>query len=427
MQRHLFGLTATLVALSLTTALTGCSSDEPSDVTLQLVAADYDVDGGQSSKDYWNGLVKAFEAENPKIKVDVRIEPWTDVDRTVRELVEAGKAPDMAQVGAYADYAADDKLYAVDDVLSLTTQANFLPPLRDAGEQRRVQYGMPFVASTRLLFYNKKLFEEAGVEQPPRTWDELRDAAKRLKDGTDVKYPYALPLGPEEAQAETMLWMLGGDDGGSGYTQTGGTYAINSEAHVETFSWLKSNLVEPGLTGPVAPGKLNRKDAFAAFARGEVGMLNGHPSLLKTAEAAGIDLGMVAVPGRKGKPKTTMGVADWIMGFKENGNRAEIRTFLDFVFNDANVLAFAGQNNLLPVTNTASHAMAEDAKYDKLKGFLAELPNSVLPPVNKTSWSSVSTTVKQTIGQAVAPEGDPEKVLDAIAHEASKAEAKEEE
>ena len=404
----------------MTVALTGCgSSGGSSDVTLRFVAADYDVSGGESSKKYWSDLAAAFEAKNPGIKIDVQIESWNDVDRKVAEMVKAGKAPDVAQIGAYADYAADGKLYTADQLLSIPTQSNFLGPLVDAGEQKRVQYGLPFVASTRLLFYNKKLFRQAGIEKAPQTWAELRDDAEKLKESTDVKYPFALPLGPEEAQAESMMWML---SAGDGYVDSVGRYAIDSPQNISTFEWLKANLVDKELIGPVAPGKLNRKDAFAAFTRGEVGMLNGHPSLMQAAEKADIDIGKVAMPGRVEKPKAAMGVADWIMGFKQNGHKTEIGKFLDFVFEDKNVLDFAGQNDLLPVTISASEAMKQDREHQDLKAFLQELPTSVLPPVGKTSWAAVSDTVKQNIGKAVEPGGSPKKVLTGIAQKATVAE-----
>lgn len=424
MQRRRFlGLAAAASALGLTGALSGCGtlSGETGDVTLKLVAADYDLGGGDSTRKYWAGVVSAFEAKNPGVKVQVRIESWNDVDRKVAELVKAGQAPDIAQIGAYADYAAAGQLYSADELLSIRVQANFLAPLVQAGEYKRTQYGLPFVASTRLLFFNEGLFAKAGVDAPPTTWDELAAAARKLEK-KGVKYPFALPLGPEEAQAETMMWLL---SGGDGYTDATDHYKIDSESNIRTFEWLRTHLVAEGLTGPVAPGKLNRKDAFAAFARGEVGMLNGHPSLMQEAEKQGVKVGKVALPGMSGKARATMGVADWIMGFKQNGHRKEIGAFLDFAFSDENVLKFAGDNDLLPATITASAGMESDPAHANLREFLQALPDSQLPPVGKTSWARVSGAIKKDIGQAVAPDAKPSAVLGRIAREATAAEAAE--
>jgi multiple sugar transport system substrate-binding protein len=277
---------------------------------------------------------------------------------------------------------------------------------------------MPFAASTRLLFYNKTLFKNAGLSAP-RTWKQLAADAEVLK-ARGVKYPYALPLGPEEAQAETMQWML---SGGGGYTDTVGTYGIDSAENVATLNWLKDDLVGKGLTGPVAPGKLNRADAFAAFAKGEVGMLNGHPSLMKIAAKKGVKFGMVPMPGADGPSTNAMGVADWMMAFKKNGHADQVGDFLNFVYSEKNVLAFSREYDLLPVTNSASEAMSDDRRDAALKPFLDELPQSELPPVGKTSWAAVSAAVKQRIGQAVAPNGSPAAVLGQLQSTATRAES----
>ncbi|AKN71058.1 ABC transporter substrate-binding protein [Streptomyces sp. PBH53] len=398
-------------ALGMTVVLGGCGSTGSSDVTLRLVAADYGDSAANSSKKYWDALVKEYEKQHSGVKIEVSVYSWNDVDRKVKEMVEAGDAPDLAQIGAYADYAAAGKLYPASDLLSIRTQADFLSQLSDAGQWKHTQYGIPFAASTRVLFYNKTLFSKAGIT-PPTTWDQLAADAEALK-AKGVKYPFALPLGPEEAQAETMQWLLSGGNGGSGYTDDVGTYTIDSAANVETFSWLKDELVGKDLTGPVAPGKLNRADAFAAFADGQVGMLNGHPTLIQQAEKKGVKFGMVPMPGRTGKARASMGVADWMMAFKQNGHADQIGDFLDFVYTEKNVLDFSRTYGLLPVTGSASNTMAaSDEPVDKtLRPFLEQLPTSELYPVGKTSWAAVSAAVKQNIGQAVAPGGSPAGVL----------------
>ncbi|ATY97253.1 ABC transporter substrate-binding protein [Streptomyces bacillaris] len=420
-QRRFTVLTAVVAALGMTATLSGCGEDSGTgDVTLKLVAADYGTSAANSSEKYWSGLVAGFEKANPGIKVEVNVLSWKDVDRKVAEMVKEGKAPDIAQIGAYADFAKADKLYSVDQMVSIRTQANFLPSLTDAGKVDGTLYGLPFVASTRLLFYNEKLFDQAGLKAP-KTWDDIQSGAAALK-AQGVKYPFALPLGQEEAQAETMMWLLSNS---GGYVDDVGLYDIDSAQNIATFTWLRDNLVGKGLTGPVAPGKLDRAKAFEAFTKGEVGMLNGHPTLMEEAEAKGVKVGMVPLPGAEGPTKGSMGVADWMMGFKQNGNRQAIGKFFDYAYSDENVLAFADEYDLLPVTGSASAEMETDNKHVKLREFLAALPNSQLPPFGKTSWATVSESVKKNIGEAVAPGGSPERVLGAISAEATRAESAE--
>ncbi|WP_236244109.1 extracellular solute-binding protein [Streptomyces sp. CC210A] len=415
------GLTAALAALGVTAtlALTGCGADGAGDtVTLRLVAADYGSGEANTSKKYWDDLARAYEAEHPGVKIDVTVLSWKDVDREVSEMVARGEAPDLAQIGAYADYARAGKLYPAENLVSVPTQSNWQPLLRQAGEVDRVQYGMPFGASTRLLFFNEDLFSKAGAK-PPKTWEELQKAAQQLK-AKDVTYPFALPLGSEESQAETMMWLL---SGGGGYRDTTGTaYQLDSPANVSTMTWLKDELVGEGLTGPVAPGKLDRQQAFDAFVRGEVGMLNGHPTLMETAEKAGIKVGKVPLPSRDGEPTATMGVADWMMAFNQNGHRKEIGAFLDYVYEDKNVLAFSDRYDLLPVTVTAGETMEADKKHAALKPFLEQMPGSELYPVGEKSWARVSESIKKNIGRAVEPDGNPKAVLEDIAKDARTAE-----
>ncbi|MFG2885951.1 extracellular solute-binding protein [Streptomyces sp. NPDC048297] len=394
--------------LGMTAVLGGCGITGDSDVTLKLVAADYGDSAANSSRTYWDGLADAYESTHPGVKIQVSVYSWNDVDRKVQEMVDAGHAPDLAQIGAYADYAAAGKLYQTSDLLSIGTQADFLPQLSDAGQWNHLQYGIPFAASTRVLFYNEDLFAKAAIT-PPTTWAELASDAAALK-AEGVEYPFALPLGHEEAQAETMQWML---SGGGAYTDDIGTYTLDSAENTRTFTWLKDELVGKGLTGPVAPGSLNRADAFAAFADGKVGMLNGHPTLIQQAARKGVKFGMVPMPGRTGGAGAAMGVTDWMTGFKQNGHAEQIGDFLDFVYAKKNVLAFSRAYGLLPVTGSASTAMsASDAAPDQaLHPFLDQLPTSEQYPVGKTSWAAVSAAVKKDIGQAVAPGADPAGVL----------------
>ncbi|MEW1722854.1 extracellular solute-binding protein [Streptomyces sp. NPDC093109] len=416
-------MTAAIAALCTTAALAGCgSTGGASEVTLELVAADYGTNADDSSSKYWKALAAEFESNNPGIKISVNVRPWKTIDADVSEMAANGEAPDIAQIGSYSHFAKAGKLYTADQLLSVPTQANFLSQLSEAGKINRVQYGMPFVASTRLLFYNKELFERAGVTDAPKNWDDIKADAQALK-AQGVTTPIAIPLGSEEAQGETLMWLL---SGGGGYTDTGdGSYSIDSQQNIATFDWLRKDLVGEGLTGPVAPGKLDRATAFKAFTSGQVGMLNGHPTLMQEAGKRGIKVGMVALPGTKGKAKSSMGVADWMMAFKENGHRREIGRFLDYVYEDKNVLNFAGQYDLLPVTYSASETMTADDNHADLRKFLEALPSSELLPYGKNSWSAVSESIKKNIGEAVEPGGSASNVLGRIARDAATAEAAE--
>ncbi|MGV9572361.1 extracellular solute-binding protein, partial [Streptomyces nigra] len=104
----------------MTAVLGGCGvTGDTDDVTLRLVAADYGDSKATSSRKYWDKLTEAYEAEHPGVTVDVEVYSWNEVDAKVKEMVAAGEAPDLAQIGAYADYAAKDLLYPADDLSPL--------------------------------------------------------------------------------------------------------------------------------------------------------------------------------------------------------------------------------------------------------------------------------------------------------------------
>lgn len=414
-KRRYLGVLATGLAAALTFTLTSCgneSSIASKNVTLKLIAAEYGDRSGNSSKRYWDRLVGEFEFKNPGIQVDVDVYPLGQIDRKVADLVKAGKAPDIAQLGAYANYAAKGKLYRVDEILSIPTQASFVPGIADAGKMRHVQYGMPSVASTRVFFYNKKLFAKAGITKPPSTWDELKADAVTLKRA-GVKWPYGLPLGPEESQAETLNWML---SGGGGYTDAVGTYTFDSKENIRTFEWLRDELVGQGLTNP-NPGSFNRQEIFNAFTRGDVAMLNGTPTLMELAQENGINFGIAPLPGGKGPSKATTGVADWMMAFKQNNHRKEIGTFLDFAYQEENVLRFADQYDLLPVTVAASDTMRADPAKKNVWEFLDQLQTAQFFPVGKSSWAPMVSKLRQEIGSTVGKNGDPASVLEGLQRE----------
>lgn len=420
--RRFKGLAAFGIVTAIGLSTVGCGTTGAGDVTLKVVAADYGEPGTASSAQrYWDTLVERFEAENEDIRVEVTVLDWREVEEKVAGMVETGDAPDIAQVASYADYADNDQLYSAAELLPIPTHANLLPSLIRAGEVSHNQYGLPFAASTRVFFYNKELFRQAGLdpEKPPQSWKEIQQTAQALK-AAGVKHPYGLPLGPEEGQGEALMWMLGA---GGGITNGVGSYTLDVPENIKTFTWLRDELVAEGLTGPGAPGDLDRTDLFKAFGKGEVGMLNGHPSLVEPAEDGEIEYGTAPLPGEKRAAGVTMGVADWIMGFKKNGHREQIGAFLDYVFQDAQHYEFVDRYGLLPVTASASEKMETDQDNKAFWPFLKELNEAEFYPLDKVSWPEVSLYMRKNIGKAVEEKADPESVLRSIQRKAETVEA----
>ena len=390
-------LSGAALAATAALALAACSSGGSSSggsggiTTLKLVVADYGTGPSNASAKYWDGIVSAFEAAHSDIKVNVTSIPWTNFDQQVQTMIQNKQYPDITEGDYFSNYAQDGLLYSASDVLS--DPSNLLPGFKNQGTFNGTQYGMPFTTSSRTLFYNKKLFTQAGITSAPQTWADVQADAAKIKAVGDVGF--GLPLGAEEAQAESLLWMLG--DGG-GYT-TDGKYTINSSANVEAFTFLKG-LVSAGDTEP-NPGTVNRTDLWKEFAQGKVGMINGSPALIPIIQSAGVlqssDWTSVPIAGKSGPLTTTLGVCDNVAAFKPNGHQAQIKEFLDFAYQDKYQVQFDKEYDLLPATTSATKALSSDAVFAP---FLTALPNSVQYP-SDTSWANLKTKIQQTIGLAV--------------------------
>jgi multiple sugar transport system substrate-binding protein len=368
--------------------------------TLKLVVADYGTGPSNTSAKYWKGIADAFHKQYPSITVKITDIPWTNFDSEVQTMVQNHNYPDITEGDYFQDYAQQGLLYTAKQVLS--DPANLLPVFAKQGTYNGKQYGMPWTTSSRTLFYNKKLFKKAGIKTAPGTWAELQaDAAKITKLG-DIGF--GLPLGTEEAQAESLLWFLG--DGGN-FTNSAGKWTINSAANVTAFTFLK-NLVAAGDTEP-NPGTQDRTPLWEQFAAGKVGMINGSPALIPIIQGAKVlsssQWGSVPIAGKNGPLADTLGVCDNVAAFKSNGHEAQIKEFLNFAYQNKYQLQFDREYDLLPATVSAAAALKSDPTFGS---FIDALPKAVQYP-SSTSWAQVKTDIQNTIGTAVT--GDPASVL----------------
>jgi multiple sugar transport system substrate-binding protein len=416
MKKRLFGVRLAVVTAgvaALAVAATGSAtartaSKASGSVTLKLVVADYGTGPSNTSTKYWQGIVTAFEKQNPSIKVAITDISWTHFDQQVQTMVQNKNYPDITEGDYFSAYAQQHLLYSASQVLS--NPKNLLPVFASQGSYQGKQYGMPWTTSSRTLFYNKKLFAKAGIKSAPKTWANVQaDAAKIKALG---KIGFGLPLGPEEAQAESLLWFLG--DGGN-YMKSN-KWTINSMANVTAFNFLKG-LVSAGDTEP-NPGTVDRTPLWEKFAAGDVGMINGSPALIPIIQAGKVlksnQWASVPIAGKNGPLTDTLGVCDNVAAFKANGHQAQIKKFLDFAYQNKYQLQFDREYDLLPATVSAANALKSDPTFGS---FIKALPHAVQYPSN-TTWAQVKTDIQNTIGTAVT--GTPSSVLGQLQQTAQK-------
>jgi len=139
-------------------------------------------------------LLYQFSVANPDITV--KYEPITgDFKQVLLTGIASGTEPDVyyMDIGWWQELAKNDVLLPMDDLMASTgtTKAMFIPSLIDAFTYNGVVYGIPKDFNTLGMFYNKGLFDAAGLAYPTDdwTWTELKAAATALTDMTDETKP----------------------------------------------------------------------------------------------------------------------------------------------------------------------------------------------------------------------------------------------
>ncbi|HEY0638074.1 MAG TPA: extracellular solute-binding protein [Pseudonocardiaceae bacterium] len=383
---------AAAVLLVAALGLAACGDDpggEGGAVELTLMVPSY----GDKTQPYWEDLVADFQAANSGVTVKLEVQSWENIFDVVRTNVQGGKAPDILELDASGPaYGKEGLLYRADEIVSAETLADIEPGFVESAAIEGVAYGVPTVASTRALFYNKELFARAGVTEPPGTWDELLDAAKRISALGGGVYGYGMPLGKEEAQAETSIWTYGaGGSWGDGEKIT-----VDTPEATEALDFMK-RMIDEGATQP-DPGATDRTPLMNVFIQGKIGMIEGLPPVVGQVREKNpaLDWGIAPSPTRDGEP-VTLGVADYFVAFKNDEAKLDaVRAFLDFFYQRDNYVRFNDNEGFIPATKSGAEAAAAKPE---LRSFLDALPGAKFYPAQNVAWSATSGAFKDLVGQ----------------------------
>jgi multiple sugar transport system substrate-binding protein len=121
--------------------------------------------------------VKRYAAAYSKAKISVQWNPG-DYDSKIKTALQNSAVPDLFEAQVKIDWVRQNQVVALDDIIS-PVKDDFSPSVLAAQTVDGKVYGIPQATDTQVLFYRKSLLRAAGV-QPPRTVDELIDAAGKL-------------------------------------------------------------------------------------------------------------------------------------------------------------------------------------------------------------------------------------------------------
>jgi multiple sugar transport system substrate-binding protein len=237
------------------------------------------VSGSQEEYQAYQTLVDAFQADNPDYRVEIRYVPDDgDFRRRLAADFSAGTQPDVMLLNyrRIAPFADEGALAPVGPSLAKSTvikEADFYQPAIDGFRYKGDLWCIPQNVSSLAVYYNKALFDAAGLTYPADdwTWDDFVAAAKALtvdKDGDGVTDQFGAGIEPILYRMAPFVWQAGGElvDDPANPTRL----TLDSPASLQAFQWFADLQVKEHVV-PDAAAEAAR-DSESRFLDGTLGM-----------------------------------------------------------------------------------------------------------------------------------------------------------
>lgn len=202
------------------------------------------------TNDEMDSVAKEFMAANPNIDVQMEYVSYDALhDKIVTSMATTPPAYDVIMVDViwYSEFVKAGYLSDVTSRITSDVRSKAFKTAWNVVTVNDKAYGMPWLLDTKYLYYNEKLLKQAGFDNPPKTWEELVDQAKVIKQKGVVEYPIVWSWGQLEASICDFTALVAGN---GGQTIDGkGKPAFNDAKGVDTLSWMVKTL-DDGLTNP---------------------------------------------------------------------------------------------------------------------------------------------------------------------------------
>lgn len=385
---------AALVAVASLT-LAGCSGDsaEPAEQTDGTAAG-----GDTVELTFWHGYTEAdgdvldqivadFNDSQDAVQIEVEVNPWAVIDDTLLPSLSAGDGPDIVAMPAerLPVYAAQGAFAALDDFYAddANNVSSLNPGAVDMVTVDGAVYGVPAGFVPLALYYNKALFDAAGITEPPATWEDWVTTATSLTvdengDGTPEQYGVVIP---DHATVANGLWpTLFYGNGGDIVADD--EAVVDSPENAETLEFWKDAIVGDA----ISPTGVDGIGADELFSSGKAAMTVGGPWMTFIAADNDIDLGIAAIPaGPEAQAASAIGISMAITAQDDPAVQAAAEQFFAYFFNDDNSVAWSLGSGWPPLrTDIPADAIAENATVAALTP-MAEFGRPLLPGVVNTT------------------------------------------
>jgi multiple sugar transport system substrate-binding protein len=312
------GLMAVSV-LALASATTGAFAQDVKEITF--------INCGDELTAGYAEYFAEWEAANPGFKVVPEIVGWGQCQDKVTTLAAAGTPVSLAYVGSRTlkQFAQNDLIIPVP--MTDEEKAGYYNYVPDTVTFDGTQWGVPVAFSTKALFWNKDLFEAAGLdpETPPKTWEEKIAFAKQITEKTDAAGYGVVAKTFDNTMHQFLHWV---------YTNDGliidadGNIVINSPQVLAALTALK-DIVPYGEEGATA---YEQNEVRAIWLDGGVAMIEGGVGAALRAEEAGMNWGVAALPlGPDAKGPGTLLITDSLAIFKGTGVEEQATSLAKFI------------------------------------------------------------------------------------------------
>ncbi|CAI8701984.1 multiple sugar transport system substrate-binding protein [Brevibacillus sp. IT-7CA2] len=301
---------------------TPASSDKKETVTLRFATWDTD----QMLK-IQQDIAKQFEQKNPGVKVQV--EAYADgFDQKLVAAFGAKNPPDVMYMWDFPTYNAS--LEPLDEYVKKDTSVaidDFYQGLLNYNRFDGKLFGLPAGFSTRVVFYNKKLFNEANVPLPTDdwTWEDFKSAAKQLTVREKKQYGFAVRSEPDTYDLQQFVWS-----NGSSFISPDGKAIegyMNSKETAEALQ-IFSDLAKD--KSALLVGGKNQQSGNDLFKASKLAMYDNGVWSLESYKKANVDFGTVVMPQFPGKPGKGVIATSSVSIAKDSKNKELAWEFLKF-------------------------------------------------------------------------------------------------
>jgi multiple sugar transport system substrate-binding protein len=199
------GIAAGLAVVSSLALVSGCGQSSGNSSNSNHVTITYWQYTFPTKVTEVNNLIKEFEKENPNITVKEQDFPYDQYQQKVTAAMHAGQGPDIFNLyyGWIPQWVKQGYLQPIPQDFMTTQQIDdYYIPMVQQSKINGNYYAIPIAVRSLALFYNKDLFQKAGINNPPQTWDELISDAKKM----------TVFNSSGQLQQEGFAWNVSGQD-----------------------------------------------------------------------------------------------------------------------------------------------------------------------------------------------------------------------